>query len=367
MKFAVEQRDRDELRDNAAQQVVAAFRSHGHELHSNGGEVNFVLNLTSAQKPRSTKRRSQSVFIISFLATDHLSGDFQSLLFTLLVRTMSNLLVVVTPRNGELGEHASPGEAYFTTPEGGFYHIPFEPDKVYELMLPVAGAHFAISNRMSADLPEPYWISSPVVEEIKRHGQELDKLGVLPMPFPLHDYLSPVDLRHVYKIYGITGMSYGNLSARETIPELGDSTFWMTGRGVNKGALSLVGRDILFVTGFDRRSCEVLVSVPADNDPRARVSVDAVEHELIYRTYPEVGAIVHVHAWIEGALSTTQNYPCGTIELAEEVVQLLAKTGTPARAVVGLKNHGLTITGPTLDEIFSRVRDKLLRQVPMMP
>ena len=33
-------------------------------------------------------------------------------------------------------------------------------------------------------------------------------------------------------------------------------------------------------------------------------SVDAVEHERIYREFPKVGAIVHVHAWLEGAITT---------------------------------------------------------------
>jgi hypothetical protein len=37
----------------------------------------------------------------------------------------------------------------------------------------------------------------------------------------------------------------------------------------------------------------------------------------------------------------------------------------PGRAVVGLKNHGLTLTGHSLDEIFERVEGKLLRVVPM--
>jgi hypothetical protein len=33
--------------------------------------------------------------------------------------------------------------------------------------------------------------------------------------------------------------------------------------------------------------------------------------------------------------------------------------------VVGLKNHGLTITGITLDDIFDRIRGKLRTEVPM--
>jgi ribulose-5-phosphate 4-epimerase/fuculose-1-phosphate aldolase len=33
--------------------------------------------------------------------------------------------------------------------------------------------------------------------------------------------------------------------------------------------------------------------------------------------------------------------------------------------VVGLKNHGLTITGPSLDDIFERIEPVIEVQVPM--
>jgi len=256
-------------------------------------------------------------------------------------------------------------EVYFTTPESGFYHMPFDPDGIYQQIIPIAGAHFAMNNKLTTDLPPQYWKTTPVVEKIKKFGRELDRLGVLPAPFPLKEILSEEVIKHIYELYEMKGLSYGNLSARERIPELGESTFWMTARGVDKANLSAVGQDILLVKGFDFERGEALLSVPPDFDPKARVSVDAVEHELIYRTFPDVGAIVHVHAWMKDILCTRQNYPCGTQELAEEVVDLLKQTDNPSQTTVGLKNHGLTITGPTLDDIFRRIRGNLQLQVPM--
>jgi ribulose-5-phosphate 4-epimerase/fuculose-1-phosphate aldolase len=47
------------------------------------------------------------------------------------------------------------------------------------------------------------------------------------------------------------------------------------------------------------------------------------------------------------------------------VVNLLNQTEDPSEAVVGLKNHGITVTGSSLDEIFDRIRGKLLTEVPM--
>jgi hypothetical protein len=66
-----------------------------------------------------------------------------------------------------------------------------------------------------------------------------------------------------------------------------------------------------------------------------------------------------------GALSTEVVYPCGTEELALEVAELVRQAPDPSRAVIGLKNHGLTITGHSLDEILQRVGPSIVRRVPM--
>ena len=59
------------------------------------------------------------------------------------------------------------------------------------------------------------------------------------------------------------------------------------------------------------------------------------------------------------------NYPCGTEELAANVAALLADEPDPAHAVIGLRNHGITATGASLEEILDRVAPRLLVQVPM--
>jgi len=68
---------------------------------------------------------------------------------------------------------------------------------------------------------------------------------------------------------------------------------------------------------------------------------------------------------MEGIDSTEINYPCGTVELAGAVAQLVREDPDPGHAVVGQRNHGLTITGETLDEILDRIDGKLVRNVPM--
>ena len=138
----------------------------------------------------------------------------------------------------------------------------------------------------------------------------------------------------------------------------------MSASGVDKSSLREIGRDILLVKGYDPERDVIVLSVPPGIEPR-RVSVDAIEHWMIYREHPEVGAILHVHAWIEGTIATEINYPCGTVELAESVAELVRQAPDPSKAVVGQRNHGLTITGQSLDEIFERIDGRIVRNVPM--
>jgi ribulose-5-phosphate 4-epimerase/fuculose-1-phosphate aldolase len=140
---------------------------------------------------------------------------------------------------------------------------------------------------------------------------------------------------------------------------LDEKSFWMSASGVNKAKLESVGRDIMLVTGYDAERNAMCVSVPAGVTPR-RVSVDAIEHWIIYRDHPAVRAILHVHAWLDGVPSTPMHLPCGTYELGEAISRLLADA-----PIVGQKNHGLTITGTSLDEILASVDGRLVRNVPM--
>jgi ribulose-5-phosphate 4-epimerase/fuculose-1-phosphate aldolase len=356
MKFKVIENNETFFSNKISEDIVNACLLNGDELSNDSDEINYILNFTSFENPRAVRRRSKSVFVISFVADgEKLKDDLQSTCYTTLIRTLSNQFIFINQLN----------EVWFTTPEAGFYFSDYNPLEIYRKIRPIISAHFATDNKFVTDLPQRFYGGSEIFNEIRHYGKVLDELGVLPVPFPLKNYLSAQQMNHIYKIFGITGASYGNLSARENIPELGRTTYWMTGRGVNKSDLREVGRDILLVKDFNVEEGIAFLSMPLIYNPKARVSVDAVEHYLIYRNFPGVNAIIHVHAWIDGVISTAQNYPCGTRELAEEVINLLIKTEDPTSAEIGLKNHGLTITGHSLQEIFERVTDKLVTQVEM--
>ena len=322
---------------------------------------NFVLNLIDIDSPKAYRRKSQEEMVVSVTLIKEPVSDLKSSCYVALVKSISNILFCISISDGK--EHP---KAYSITPEVGFMEFNYDPDTMFKYMYPVIRSHFVLRNKLNEDFHLKENEIIPEVEDLIVFGKELRELGVLPAPFPLTKFLDQDLIDQLYRLYQIKGLSYGNLSIRNVTYNIEGTSYWMTARGVDKSNLKGIGKDILLVNGFDEINGEMIVSVPGEYDPRMRVSVDAIEHYLIYREFPETGAIVHVHAWMDDVLYTTQSYPCGTSELAENVVSLLKKTSTPERTEVGLKNHGLTITGPDIRDIFQRIRGRLKTNVPML-
>lgn len=333
----------------------------GNELVSSEVASNFVLNLIDLERPKAFRRKCQEEMVVSITLIKEPVADLKASCYVALVKSISNILFCISIIDGK--EHP---KAYGITPEVGFTEFSYNPDNIYKYMYPVISSHFVLKNKIFNELQLEENETIPEVDDLKTYGKELAKLGVLPAPFPLKEYLDKDLIDQLYRLYQIKGLSYGNLSIRNVNHNQAVTSYWMTARGVDKSNLKGPGKDILLVKGYDKRTCEMLVSVPAEYDPRIRVSVDAIEHFMIYREFPATGAIVHVHAWIDNVLCTAQSYPCGTSELAENVVELLKKTSSPERTEVGLKNHGLTITGPDIKDIFGRIRGRLRINVPML-
>jgi ribulose-5-phosphate 4-epimerase/fuculose-1-phosphate aldolase len=346
-----------------AQGIRSTMEARGHLFVEDASQASLVLNFFPPEEPRPYRRRAQAVFVVSVTGLD--GGEDQTIQdalprgYPLLVRSLSNLLIGLTaPEVGDTDVH-------FITPEQGHYRVRGREDpetffrKVYARIEPLATSRLIIDNVFDRDLPEDLWSGDVHTDSIRRAGERLDQLDLLPAPFPIDQLLSERERKHLMRLYGIGGLSYGNLSARRDT-----DTFWMSASGVDKSKLVEIGRDILLVKDYGDEAQAMILSIPPEVEPR-RVSVDAIEHWMIYRAHPEVGAILHVHAWLDGVPSTEFNYPCGTYELGVAVADIVKTLPDPSRAVVGLKNHGLTITGHSLDEIFERVGDRLLRYVPM--
>ena len=305
----------------------------------------LVLNVVDPAAPRPFRRRSRSTYVAAVCELPRGADPELTDTYPLLVRSLANIVLCATSRG-----------VWFTTMERGFYRVDGD---VLPHLLPLAEARLVIDNEFRLDLEPELWQGDELTAAIGEAGRAIDDLGLLPAPFPIEDLLDERDLRHVKHLYGIGGLSYGNLSARKD-----ERRFWMSASGVDKSRLEEPGRDILLVSGYDAERGRMVISVPPFVEPR-RVSVDAIEHWMIYRQHPRVGAILHVHGWIDGIPSTRLNFPCGSEELALAVSQALGREADPVHAVIGLHNHGITATGESLPEILGRIGSAIRPHVPM--
>ena len=329
----------------------------GDEPAERGG---IALHPVDIEAPKSFRRKNRAVFVVGIGEGQGVPEIPLATLYPLQLRSLGNMFFLLIPD----GTHGGV-EAFISTLEQGSYSLKYWGDdaaffhEVADRLTPLATSTLIIENEFVPDLEPELWGGDEVTQSITRAGILLDELDLLPSPFPIGDYLPEADLRHLKQMFNIGGLSYGNVSARKD-----DTRFWMSASGVDKSKLEQVGTEILMVTDYIPERRAMRLSVPPDVTPR-RVSVDAIEHFMIYREHPSVGAILHIHAWMEDIASTRINYPCGTIELATGVADLVRQSDDPGHAVIGLRNHGLTITGESLDEIFARINGKIQRQVPM--
>jgi ribulose-5-phosphate 4-epimerase/fuculose-1-phosphate aldolase len=348
-----------ELFGTFSQNLRRALESRGHDWIDTPDTAQVVFNFFPGDRARPFRRRARSVFVVGVCDLPVVDENMVDHSYPALVRSLSNLLIVLDDR-GRLFP-----DAHFMTLERGHYIVSGQDDPqqygdaVYARIEPLATSRLVIENVFEPDLPEALWDGTDAARSLSRAGQRLAELDLLPSPFALEGLMSERDIRHLKKLFGFGGLSYGNLSARHD-----NGSFWMSASGVDKSRLSEIGRDILLVKDYDAERGAMVLSVPPGVEPR-RVSVDAIEHWMIYRTHPEVGAILHIHAWMDDIRSTEFNYPCGTYELGEAVAEIVDEAPDPSRCVVGLKNHGLTITGHSLDEIFERIEGRVQTVVPM--
>jgi ribulose-5-phosphate 4-epimerase/fuculose-1-phosphate aldolase len=332
-----------------AEEMGVSLEHDGWERREDVADADLVLNLVDPAAPKAFRRRSKGTYSATIYELPEPPEEVLKASYPLLVRSLANIVLLRVEGEG----------VWFTTMERGHYGIDDDPAETVARLVPLAKSKLVIDNEFRTDLEPELWDGDEVTEDIKGAGARMGDLDLLPAPFPIEELLDERDLRHVMRLYGVGGLSYGNLSAR-----LDETRFWMSASGVDKSRLETPGRDILLVTGYDPERARMILSVPPGIEPR-RVSVDAIEHWMIYQEHPDVGAILHVHAWVDGIAATEINYPCGTHELAQSVADLIAQEPDPAHAVIGLRNHGITATGESLAEILDRIEPRVLRQIPM--
>ena len=138
----------------------------------------------------------------------------------------------------------------------------------------------------------------------------------------------------------------------------------MSASGVDKSKLDEPDRDILLVSGYEPADARMVLSVAPDIEPR-RVSVDAIEHWMIYQR-PSGGRRDPARARVDGGhRGDRHQLSVRHGRAGRRRRDLMAAEPDPAHAVIGLRNHGITATGESLSEILDRIEPRLLRQIPM--
>lgn len=336
------------------EQLSSVMTAHGHVPAPSIDEAGLIFHVVLPERPRPFRRKSQATFVVGVVPLKEPPERPLAELYPLLVRSLANLVIGASPSSTAI---------HLVTPELGNYAVvqgtPGWEQALYDRIAPLATSHLVIDNIFEEDLPSELWDGTQTTRDMRDASRALASWDLFPAPYPVADMLPAEDYRHLKRVFGIGGLSYGNLSARHQ-----GEHFWMSASGVDKGKIGTVSRDILFVKGYDAEARSMRLSVAPGSDP-LRVSVDAVEHWGIYRKHPEIGALIHIHAWVVGIPTTTVNYPCGTVEMGEAMSDLLDRDPHPERTIIGLKNHGITATGPNFPDILDRLEGRVLAQVPM--
>ena len=190
----------------------AEWVRRGYELAEGADpSAGCVFNFVNPDDPKPFRRRQRSTYVIAVQTVPDPPADVLRHQYPMLVRALANLAMLVVP-----------GDAcYFVTPEQGVYAVPDPGDlavwarALVERIEPLATSRLVIDNRFDTDLDPELWDGDELTEELFHAGQRLDRLGLLPAPFPLEDLVTPDDMRWIKLVYGIGGLSYGNMSVRK--------------------------------------------------------------------------------------------------------------------------------------------------------
>ena len=82
-------------------------------------------------------------------------------------------------------------------------------------LAPLAESTLVVDNIFTPDLEPELWGGDEQTAALRRAGERLEALDLLPAPFRIEKILPARDLRHVMRLYSLGGLSYGNLSARK--------------------------------------------------------------------------------------------------------------------------------------------------------
>jgi len=336
--------------------LAAALEGAGHRrvLLSHKG-AHLVLAHIDPLDPKLYLRPDTGVFVVALLRQPRPPENIEAFALEWIVRSLAHLVIVVA------GPEASP-ETYVRTLDRSLEHIsaPAWSPRLFAQLLDrmrLLDVHLVLDNIFDRDLEAELREGGAALPAMRRAALRLAEVGGLSAGPSVAEMLSHQEQRHLERLFQGSRFSYGNLSLRQD-----EQRFWMSTSGVDWQHVEMVGRDVQLVKGYDAPSRALLVSVPTGVRPR-RVSADALTHHLIYRGNPAIGAIVHLHAWLEDLQAVAPDYARGSLERAQSIATLVEASPDPLHAAIGIERHGVIMTGEDLDEILARVDRSVLLPV----
>ena len=146
------------------------------------------------------------------------------------------------------------------------------------------------------------------------------------------------------------GIAFGNLSIRNGAT----NNFYVTGSATG-GAHELALTDCAEVVACDFERNRVRY------EGSALPSSESLTHAAIYESDATAGAVIHCHdftlwrAALNRAPTTSKAAEYGTLEVANELMQLFTRTDVPTRKIVVMAGHegGILTFGKDLEEAFA--------------
>ncbi len=221
-------------------------RSEKPENRSPARPRNFVAALYEASLAADEVLASSYPLLVRSLSNNRLSRTTRGVWFTTMERASTASRRRASRRTGRRGSRASAADRRSAARD---------------------------DNEFRSDLERELWDGDELTEQIRDAGAG-DRSARAPSGAVSDRGLARrQDLRHVKRLYGIGGLSYGKSLARKD-----ERRFWMSATASTSPASQVPGRDILLVSDYDSERGVIVLSVPPAIEPR-RVSVDAIEHD----------------------------------------------------------------------------------------
>jgi L-ribulose-5-phosphate 4-epimerase len=146
------------------------------------------------------------------------------------------------------------------------------------------------------------------------------------------------------------GIGFGNLSVREGVTD----NFYITGSATG-GLQELTLADCAKVVACDFKMNRVRY------EGSALPSSESLTHAAIYESDARAGAVIHCHhcklwaALLDQAPTTSKTADYGSLEMANEIMQLFTRTSVQSRKIVVMAGHkgGIVTFGEDLQEAFA--------------